>query len=101
MKKQVKISDFSKHLFWDVDRDKLSLENSNQYIIERIAYLGGLKDWLLIRKIFTNEYLKTVILNMRYLDEKSLHFYAQIFDVSKDQFKCYKLRQSSQIPLPF
>ena len=101
MEKEYKISDLSKHLFWDVDRSRLSLAKSSHYIIERTAFLGGLKDWLLVRKIYGDEKVKKVILNMRYLDEKSLHFYALVFDIPKENFRCYKLRQSGQIPMPF
>ncbi len=101
MKEKYHISDLSTHLFWDVDKSKISLEKSVQYIIERVAYLGGLKDWLMIQKIYDNETVKKVILNMSYLDVKSLHFYAQVFDIPKERFKCYKLKQSGQTPSPF
>jgi len=100
-KKQYKITDLSPHLFWDVDSRKLCLEKGSRYIIERVAYLGNLEDWLFIRKYYGEEKLKEVILDMRYLDEKSIHFFAQIFDVSKESFRCYKLRQSGRIPFPF
>ncbi len=101
MKKTYKISDLSPHLFWDVDRSKLTFEKSSQYLIERVAYLGDLEDWLLIRKIYGDEKLKEVILKMRYLDDKSIHFYSQIFDSPKEKFRCYTLKQSGIIPSPF
>ncbi len=99
--KKYQISDLSVHLFWDVDISNLSFEKSAQYLIERVAYLGDLSDWLIIRSVYDERRIKQVILNMRYLDERSLHFYALVFDVPKESFRCYKLRQSGKIPLPF
>ena len=62
---------------------KTILKHTTYYIFKvlscRVAQLGKLKDWLLIRNIYDDEKLKKVIMNMRYLDKKSLHFYAQIF----------------------
>ena len=101
MKNNYKISDLSPHLFWDVDREKLTFEKSSQYLIERVAYLGDLKDWLLLRKVYGIEKLKEVVLNMRYLDDKSIHFYSEIFEIPKEKFRCYIQKQSGQIPSPF
>ena len=101
MEKEYKISDLSAHLFWDVDKNNLSLDKGSRYIIERVAYLGGLRDWLLIRKIYGEEKIKDTIMNMRYLDEKSLHFYSFIYGIPKEKFRCYKLRLSGQVPSPF
>ncbi len=97
MEKDYKISDLSAHLFWDVNRNNLSIEKSSHYIIERVASLGSLEDWLLIRKIYGEDKVKEVILNMRYLDEKSLYFYATIFNISLEKFKCYTLRKVKSI----
>ena len=101
MEGEYDVSILSAHLFWDVKKDKLSLKINSDYIIERVAYLGSLRDWLLVRKIYGEKKLKEVILNMRYLDDKSLHFYSQIFQVAKEEFRCYKLKQSNQQPSPF
>lgn len=99
--KQYKISDLSPVLFWDVDQSKLSWGSSERYIIERVAHLGSLKDWLLIRKIYGDEKLKEVIRTMRYLDEKSVNYYAEVFNLPLEEFRCYRLRQLGRVPFPF
>jgi hypothetical protein len=95
------VSDLSPDLFWDLDKTKLSFRNNAVYIIERVAYLGKLEDWLIIRKIYGDERIRNVILQMRYLDEKSLNYYAEIFDLSPEDFRCYRLRQSGKTHFPF
>ena len=99
--KSYKVSDLSPVLFWDVDRSKLSWDESERYIIERVAHLGALKDWLIIRKIYGDTRLKEVITTMRYLDEKSVIYYAEIFGIPLEKFRCYRLRQLGRIPFPF
>ena len=39
MEKEYKISDLSKHLFWDVGKSKMDWERSSTYIIECVAQL--------------------------------------------------------------
>ncbi|MEM8524955.1 MAG: hypothetical protein AAGG68_09940 [Bacteroidota bacterium] len=99
--KNYSISNLSSHLFWDVDHAQLSFEKSAIYLIERVAYLGNLKDWLLLRDVYGNEKLKEVILNMRSLDDKSLHYYSLIFNIPKEAFRCYKNKQLQGIPSYF
>ena len=99
--KQYQISDLSPALFWDVDQSKLSWESSASYIIERVAQLGDLTDWQIIRQIYGDEKLKCEIVEMRYLDEKSLNYYAEIFNLTLEDFRCYKLRQLGMTPFPF
>lgn len=96
-----KISDLSAALFWDVDQSKLSWDESSHYIIERVAQLGDLRDWIIAREIYGDDRLKEVIKMMRYLDEKSLNYYAELFNLSLTDFRCYRLRQLGQIPFPF
>ena len=95
MKKEYQISDFSPHLFWDVDRSKLDLEKNASFLIERVLEYGVLKDWELIKKIYGLEAIKTTTLQSRSLDDVTLSFLCSIFDLTKDAFRCYKLRQSS------
>ena len=101
MKEAHHISDLSSHLFWDVNRDNLSFDKSAQYLIERVASLGDLKDWQLIRAVYGDEKIKGVILNMRYLDEKSLHFYSLVYGIPQEDFRCYKLKLLGGRPFPF
>ena len=100
-KHQYTIDDLSPHLFWDVDRSQLSFSKSAVYLIERIAFLGDLSDWQLLRGVYGDKRLKEVLLNVRFMDDKSLHFYSLIFDIPKEQFRCYKLKQLNLTHSPF
>lgn len=43
------INQFSSHLFWDIDRDKLDWNKHRMYIVERVLEYGVLSDWKLLR----------------------------------------------------
>jgi hypothetical protein len=45
----ISISDFSSHLFWDTNREKLDLKSNDAYIIKQVLEYGKLEDWNLIK----------------------------------------------------
>ncbi|HEB62428.1 MAG TPA: hypothetical protein ENI82_04665 [Bacteroidetes bacterium] len=94
MKKEIKISDFSAHLFWDVDRNELDIEKDKAFIIQRILEYGLMADWKLIQHIYGLQLIKKVALNARELDDITLSFLSTIFNLKKQNFRCYRLRQS-------
>lgn len=95
MNEEYKISDLSPHLFWDVDKSKLDFEKSSTFLVERVLEYGLMKDWKLIKKIYGLEKIKEITLQSRSLDDVTLSFLCTIFDLEKEAFRCYKLRQSN------
>lgn len=90
------ITQFSKHLFWDVKRENLELEKHKAYIVQRALEYGLLKDWLLIKKIYGLEEITSISQRLRSLEPKALNFIATISETPKESFRCYTLRQSNQ-----
>ncbi|MEI7595925.1 MAG: hypothetical protein WCK02_09275 [Bacteroidota bacterium] len=43
---------FSNHLFWDIDREKIDLERNAKWLIGRVLDYGLLIDWVIIRKYY-------------------------------------------------
>jgi hypothetical protein len=93
---KLNINDFSKHLFWDTDRDKLDFKKSKEQIVYQVVEYGLMKDWLLLQRIYSREALKEIVLNLRVLDKVTLAFLAHFFQVDKTKFRCYKNSQSAQ-----
>ena len=86
---------FSKALFWDVDASKLDYEKHAGHIIPRVFMRGTLEDLTEIFSYYGKEKIKEVLLQTRYLDKLTLSFAANLFHVSKDEFRCYRLKQST------
>lgn len=65
-------------------------------MIQRVVEYGLLEDWLATVKFYGKETIATSVVQFRNLETKSLHFVSAIFDIPLSQFRCYKLKQSSQ-----
>ncbi|NQU88491.1 MAG: hypothetical protein HQ541_22315 [Mariniphaga sp.] len=89
------ITDLSNHLFWDVDPNILDMEKNFCFILSRILEYGLLNDWILLFKQFGLEKITLEAKKIRSLDEKSLHFIAQLSDSKLEEFRCYTYKQST------
>ena len=96
MQNQIKISDFSKHLFWDVDLADFDFEKHKIHLINRVLEYGLIKDWKLLKEFYGLETIKEVSLNLRSLDAVTLSYLSAIFKIDKTEFRCYKHRQLYQ-----
>jgi hypothetical protein len=88
-------NDFSSYLFWDTDRSRIDFEKNKSWVIGRVLSHGMLSDWEKIKTCYGKETIRTVVLNLRYLDKRSLHFCAAYFGVPIEQFRCYNYAVSN------
>ena len=94
-KQQIKMSDFSTHLFWDVDIDKLDIIKHKKYIINRVLDYGLINDWLLIDNYYGIQEVGKTAITIRGLDKKSASFIALLANIPIESFLCYTTRQSN------
>ncbi|MCL2138028.1 MAG: hypothetical protein FWH41_00675 [Treponema sp.] len=80
---------FSSQCFWDLDKTKLSLDNSKNYIINRVLCRGNMND---IKKLF-NYYgwdtIKEEVVKIRYLNDKIFNWLSSLLKIKPEKFKCY------------
>lgn len=86
--------EFSTNLFWDADASQFDYEKHAEQIIPRVFMRGTMKDFSEIFKYYGRKKIKRVLVNTRYLDKKTLSFSANLFQIPKEEFRCYKLSQS-------
>ncbi|WP_250631052.1 DUF6922 domain-containing protein [Rhodoflexus caldus] len=86
--------ELSKVIFWDTEYSKLDYEKHRNYIIERVLIYGKVTDWRAIQAYYGNDIIKQVAINARNLDAKTLAFVSNLFDIPKQQFRCYTMLQS-------
>jgi hypothetical protein len=82
-------------LFWDTDREELDMQQHKAFIIARVLDYGTWDDWKLIRDYYSLPVIKEVALNIRSLFPQSLSFIAATTHTPIEEFRCYKLRQST------
>ncbi|MBK9291872.1 MAG: hypothetical protein IPM52_09635 [Bacteroidetes bacterium] len=95
MEKEFSISQFSKHLFWDVDRNALSLDAHKAYIIKQILEYGKLDDWQLLKKYYGLDEISRVAITFRELDPKAVSFISALTNIPITEFRCYTFQQST------
>ena len=94
--KQIKLSDFSPHLFWDISLDSLDLEKNKKHIIHRVLDYGLLTDWRLLYRYYGIEEISRNAVKIRDLDKKSASLISILSNISLDKFACYTTRQLTQ-----
>lgn len=93
-KSNLTVSNLSKHLFWDVDRNELDINKNFRFILTRVLEYGLINDWILLYKHFGLEKITSETKKIRNLDDKSLHFIAHLSDTKLQEFRCYTYKQS-------
>ena len=87
------VSHFSKHLFWDIDKNELDFERNKKFIIQRVLDYGLINDWQTIYKYYGIKQIGEITTTIRDLDKKSISFIATLSNISKENFLCYTTKQ--------
>ena len=88
------IHNFSKHLFWDVNRENLDLKKNRAYIIKQVLEYGLMEDWETIFNYYGIRQIAEVAQNFRELDPKALSFISLLSKIPLKEFRCYTLKPS-------
>jgi hypothetical protein len=89
---------FSKGLFRDADETRFDYEKHAGQIIPRVFMRGTVKDMKEVLRYYGKKRVKEELLKTRYLDKRALAFSAVLFNLKKENFRCYKLSQSTRLP---
>jgi hypothetical protein len=84
----ITINDFSPHIFWDVDRGKLDMEQHKKLIVERVIQRGSRKDLNQLLAYYGKEEVAEIIKQAAWLDEKDSTFVHVFFDIPYHEMKC-------------
>ena len=84
---------FERRIFWDVDYDKLDIDEKANFVIARVFERGDIEDIRHCRRYYGDELISESLLNARFLPEHTMYFAAAIIDKDITEFRCYKLRQ--------
>lgn len=93
MSKVYTISDLSQHIFWDVNTTLLDFKKSKEQIIYKVVEFGVMNDWNIIKEVYGLEAIKNASLEFRNLDDVTLSFLSNLFQLEKSLFRCYKQKQ--------
>ena len=87
----------TRSLFWDTNVALWDWERNAPFIVERVLQRGTVEDFKTIVAHYGRERLREIIKQLRYLDNKALHFSAVYFHIPLNEMRCYNIRQSTPI----
>ncbi len=87
----------SKGLFWDVDFENIDWERNAPYVVQRVLDKGSWENFKTILEYYGKSRIKEIIIKLRYMDKRTLHFCSVYFIIPLNEFRCYNIRQSSRI----
>jgi len=91
------LSKLSKHLFWDCDINRLDPDADKKLILERVFSRGTENDEREVLNYYGKNIIKDTVLDIKYFDKKTLNYLSIVFNVPREEFKCYK-RSLSESP---
>ena len=83
-------------LFWDVERSSIDTKKHAFYDIHRVMSRGSLPDFQQIKAFYGKPKIKRVVKNLRYMDDRLLHFCSAYFNTPITEFRCYTQKQLNQ-----
>ena len=89
------INAFSSHLFWDIRKEDIDLEQYPKYIIKRVLEYGMWNDWIIIRSYYGLPKIVEEAKKMRELEPRALAYVSAISNTPKEKFRCYTYQQSN------
>lgn len=88
---------FLKKYFWDVDFKTLDLDKSKTFILKRVLDRGDTRTLMWLRKNYTNEDIKKLLLSTCDLSSKTANFWANYLELDHQKVPCLQ-KPYSRIP---
>lgn len=86
----------NKRIFWDVDSESINFDTDDRFVIERVFDRGDVDDIRQARRYYGDKKIKNILTTSKYLFDETINFCSAIFDIPKDKFRCYTLKQLRQ-----
>jgi hypothetical protein len=84
------LTKLSDYLFWDYNINLLDPNIDRTLILERVFSRGTENDEMEVLNYYGANFIKNTILDIKYLDKKTLNYLSIVFSIPKEDFKCYK-----------
>lgn len=85
-----KLPGFLNKYFWDVEFEKIDLQNRRVYVLRRILEYGDEKAVAWMWKNFEKSEIKNTLSNFRGYSQKSANFWAIVLNIPREEVICLK-----------
>ena len=76
-------------LFWEYEIEKINWQQMRVIIVQRVVERGRINDFYAILNIYGLKGVKEAIKQIPYLNQKDLAFVCSVFEIKKEELKCY------------
>ncbi len=80
-------------LLWEYRKDDVDYGKMKSIIVQRVIERGRMNDFYAILNIYGVNEVKIIIKNLPYLNDKDIAFVCAVFDLRKENLKCYIKKQ--------
>ena len=92
--KEKNVGSISKSLLWEYDLTNFDWENMRIVVMQRVIERGWMNDFYAAIKIYGGiDNVREIIKNIPTLSAKDMSFVCTIFDLRKEDLKCYTRKQ--------
>lgn len=83
-----------KTLLWDYNPDRINWKDMQVVVVQRVIERGRPNDFYAMLNLYGLEGVKDAIKQIAYLNAKDLSFVCSVFNLKKEDLKCYTKQQS-------
>lgn len=83
-----------KTLLWEYDLDQINWDIMRTLVVQRVVERGRMNDFYAILNLYGLEGVKEAIKQIPYLNPKDLSFVCSVFNLRKEDLRCYTKQQS-------
>lgn len=84
-----------KSLLWEYDLDRLNWKEMRELVVQRVIERGRMNDFYAILNLYGLTGVKEAIKQISYLNTKDISFVCSVFNLKKEDLKCYIKQQST------
>ena len=84
-----------KTLLWEYDLNQFDWEDMRILVVQRVIERGRLNDFYALLNLYGVNGVKDTIKRIPYLNPKDLSFVCSVFNLKKENLKCYIKQQST------
>ncbi|MFA5831373.1 MAG: hypothetical protein WC878_06085 [Candidatus Paceibacterota bacterium] len=76
------IVSFRPSLFWDTDVKTINPKKNARFVIERVLSRGEISDFAVLKKMYSDDEMKKVVMENQTFDRKSQNFWCSYFNLN-------------------
>lgn len=81
-------------LLWEYDMNKFDWMSMRDVVVQRVLERGWMNDFYAILNLYGMDGVRDALLHVPYMNDKDMNFACIIFNLNKEDMKCYIRKQS-------